>query len=449
MEEEQFAPLASAYFQTELLKFGFPIIFCLCYIVGLLIVRAKKPFLIIPIFAILIALYDSKSPLPYWLMGWLFSLIAIINPAAGLGSFAISVLLRPFELLPAINDDNLFLRPQIWGTVLGCIRLAVRNRLHFFITRTEIAGFLFLGWCWVSAAFSGNSIAALEFVNDGVSLSVIFCALFVVVCGSAPALVLFRRFFMTGIFGLLCAAILMNFIKPPEAERLTFFGQFGDPNDLIAATIPGLSQAVRWVLGETGFLRFVGVGWIATFGTILFASASRGGFLASGVVAVFEGRHYKMRKYIYVFLALAMAVVGAYSLSQRNTSEMAESAAKRRDILISGVRMAIRNPIFGVGPNQFAEFVQSYNYGGTYIAKKEAHNSWLKCLAETGLVGLFFFVAMFVFALKDALKINEGGVLVGLMICITFLTMTYALVLFFTCLMLSRSKILLGKDSER
>ena len=60
----------------------------------------------------------------------------------------------------------------------------------------------------------------------------------------------------------------------------------------------------------------------------------------------------------------------------------------------SGVRMLAHNPLFGVGFGQFPENYQTFARNPVHWEPRDAHNSFVKAAAETGLAGFIPFMAL-------------------------------------------------------
>ena len=96
--------------------------------------------------------------------------------------------------------------------------------------------------------------------------------------------------------------------------------------------------------------------------------------------------------------------------------------------------MAIRNPVFGVGLDQFPK---NYGmYGAANFSEggdRTAHSSWILILSETGFPGLFFLLIIYLLA------INRGWLLADripeLLLCLLGYGVTMSFLLISTWLM--------------
>lgn len=125
----------------------------------------------------------------------------------------------------------------------------------------------------------------------------------------------------------------------------------------------------------------------------IYYTGSRGGFLTTLAIL---GMHFGARTKISVtkltaVAALLLVVFAAAPAYLTNVRDEDRSAQHRVDMWIEGLEMAQADPVFGIGRGHFAD------YTGTLIA----HNSAIEIAAETGLVGIFFWVAVLYLGFKQ------------------------------------------------
>jgi hypothetical protein len=113
--------------------------------------------------------------------------------------------------------------------------------------------------------------------------------------------------------------------------------------------------------------------------------------------------------------ALAALVAGMLLLAGVNdrtsgglmVGQLDASALGRLDMWQSGVRMTATNPIFGVGFGQFPDNYQRYARNPVQWEPLDAHNSFIKAAAETGLVGFIPFMALVFLTLRVGHRSRE------------------------------------------
>jgi len=216
--------------------------------------------------------------------------------------------------------------------------------------------------------------------------------------------------------------------------RVRGLGELSDPNDLaqtIVATLPFLLLA--WRRGR--WLRNAAVVWIPTTMLLygLYLTRSRGGMLALLIVlfAVFRRRLGRVT-------SLAVAGLGAVALvalgfAGGRTMGMDESASSRIDAWADGIQMLKSSPVWGVG---YGNFIDHHHL--------IAHNSFVHCFAELGLVGYFIWLGILVITLAQIAAVarlvseepfaswarTQQLSLTGFLAAAWFLSRTYSTLLF-------------------
>ena len=169
--------------------------------------------------------------------------------------------------------------------------------------------------------------------------------------------------------------------------RVRYRGVLKDPNEValtIAASLPWLVVRTSRKQSIGRFLTLIiALGVVAT--TIIF-SQSRGGILV--LLAVIGT--YSIQKFGWKG-AMVGAILGApmLLLGGRSGDEAKASSDERTEILVEGLNMVTRSPLYGVGWGQF-----------TQHHTLTAHNSYLLAVAELGVVGLVTFGFILYISLK-------------------------------------------------
>ncbi len=181
-----------------------------------------------------------------------------------------------------------------------------------------------------------------------------------------------------------------------EYPRIRGLGIFNDPNDLALALVFMVPFALGPLAG--GVLprsSLVGLPILALLLYGIYLTHSRGGVLALGVsVAVLILRRSGQKAAIPLAAAagVGLMALGPGRLVDALTSD--SSAMDRLWLWSEGLQMLKGAPLFGIGQGLFMDYVA-----------KAAHNSVILALAETGLVGGFFWIATFYFAARDLMKV--------------------------------------------
>ena len=121
---------------------------------------------------------------------------------------------------------------------------------------------------------------------------------------------------------------------------------------------------------------------LATVMTAIYFTDSRGVLLSVGLIVLMEvGKRKGMVKAAVLGAILAVVAVGYTRLSELDVDEA--SAAGRIEAWYQGTLMFKSHPILGVGYGNFTEH-----------HRQTAHNSYMLVLAETGVVGFYFWFAL-------------------------------------------------------
>jgi putative inorganic carbon (HCO3(-)) transporter len=198
-----------------------------------------------------------------------------------------------------------------------------------------------------------------------------------------------------------------------EGSRAAFVGLLGDPNDLALVLLMAMPFLAGVVMVTRGWRRWV-------FGLLLFAvvagivsTQSRGGFLGMGAAGFILLREkIKSRAMQLAIVGFGMVVLMAASgMSKRSsggagTDGIDESAQGRLDAWVAGARMLKARPVLGVGMERFADNYPSYVSNAVIWTKLEAHNTFVKAIAETGFVGFVPFMAMVILSFRSAFRVR-------------------------------------------
>lgn len=219
--------------------------------------------------------------------------------------------------------------------------------------------------------------------------------------------------------------------------RIRGMGFLNDPNDFAQAIVmvsPLLWGA--WVQGRKLRNLFVVIlpGGLLAYALVL--TQSRGAIVGVGAMLFFGVRRRlgTTKTTVLLVLLLAVAVIGNM-VGGRGFSTQERSAEERIEAWQVGIQLLRARPLTGAG---FGNFID-HNY-------LTAHNSFVLCFAELGLIGYFVWLALIVIAYKglslsvEQLPTNSSerkmaallrSSLVGFLACAWFLSRTYAPGLYF------------------
>lgn len=225
--------------------------------------------------------------------------------------------------------------------------------------------------------------------------------------------------------------------RPPERaviKRIRALGFLADPNDFAQALICLLPLLfVAWEKRRP-FRNAVLV--LVPSGAVLWAvllTRSRGGLVAlAGVIAaaVIYRQRPGVRRPVGI-AALVSAIPGFVLLFGYAKADA--SAVSRLEAWSAGLQMLKSSPVWGVGFGQFTEYHE-----------RVAHNSFVQCFAETGLVGYFLWLACITVALLRVSSVADDAEdralarwaralrlsLIGFLVAALFLSRTTSTMLF-------------------
>ncbi|SHO55067.1 O-antigen ligase family protein [Vibrio quintilis] len=199
-----------------------------------------------------------------------------------------------------------------------------------------------------------------------------------------------------------------------EGSRVTvgrdLGSMLGDPNDLALVLMFPLafSISLSTTKGIPWPQRLLGLLATALLMSAVIATQSRGGLLGSlAVFGIFALRLIRSKVLLLTLGAIAaLLLYSVAGISDRASGGAAEegvdaSAMGRLYAWEAAFKMALDNPLFGVGLNNFYSnyFFYSPHWDGLNHA---VHSTWFGVLAETGFLGLIIFVSFIVSLIRTA-----------------------------------------------
>src|SRR5580704_16316755 len=184
--------------------------------------------------------------------------------------------------------------------------------------------------------------------------------------------------------------LLSNIFSPEDnvigqLSRIRGAGFLSDPNDLAQILLIALPLAfVAWRRGRVVANFFVVLVPAALLLWTTYLTHSRGGLIALAAVALMAARKKlgttasMVLAGVFIFGMLALDFTGGRGIS-------AADGADRLEAWASGLEMFKSAPVFGIGFDGFTELYEI-----------TAHNSFVLCLAELGLLGSTLWMALLV-----------------------------------------------------
>jgi O-antigen ligase len=230
----------------------------------------------------------------------------------------------------------------------------------------------------------------------------------------------------------LIAWLSRNQVDDATGRLLGASGAFGNPNDLaivLALTLP--LSFYLFIIFQSALLKLV---WAIVAIVLCYVSVltlSRSGFLALLSAVLVLAIHFGVKTgkkamivgiVVGTILVLVIAAPESYTSRIQSIfnseldgpgirSDATGSRESRRQLMIKSIETTIKNPVFGVGPGQFAEASGSWHV---------SHNIFLQFSTECGLPGLFIFLLLLSQSFRNLrraetslTKMSEGWILVG------------------------------------
>ncbi|HJU75538.1 MAG TPA: O-antigen ligase family protein [Gemmatimonadaceae bacterium] len=203
--------------------------------------------------------------------------------------------------------------------------------------------------------------------------------------------------------------------------RISWNNMFSNPNDLAALLLSPLGVAAGLLYTERHkYLRTAALVGVALISLIVFLTQSRGGILAlaffGAIVIARQKRRLRMLPALIGVLAVVVLFAPdsvwtrlknlrtATSSGELLKAEDQGSAEQRFEIWKVAVAISKDHPFTGAGLGAYPYYHWSYarmtmqNFKRTSRGLRDAHSSYLTALAETGVPGLVFWLAVFISA---------------------------------------------------
>ena len=199
--------------------------------------------------------------------------------------------------------------------------------------------------------------------------------------------------------------------------RAAWLHIFENPNDLAAMSLLQLSMVAGLLAsGVKGWLRWVSVGGIVALPLVILVTQSRGALVASGVFLIALAWSQRRRiKPSTVLKALPLVAVLLYFAPKgvwnrleglrhaTDTSRLSEvdaegSARQRFEIWKIATKVFVDHPVVGVGLGVYHKVHEQYALSEEFDpigrGDRDTHSTYLRLLAETGVVGFALFVGL-------------------------------------------------------
>lgn len=366
-----------------------------------------------------------------------FSLLLICNPERAILFLCV---LFPFNNLIIFRIGMFDIRFIEITWILCCIVLLIqqslfkKNYLNLQFEKYDLLFLCFIMTCLLGILNSENDIVVLKESLQLVYLYSLFVVLRSIFTKSKNTLFFIKCIFWTTIIFCLFGFIKMILGSFP-LSRITVDVLGGDIELIKSSTkiqlteISGMSltrlDSLFWGPVGTANLLIIQYYLISTLKIrckgilktaiviFLILTGSRAAWLGFYLLFIFNvliEKKYRVAKFAISIFTIAVFISLLPSLRERSMELFSISEASSRNHFVywgAALEMFKNNPLLGVGAGCFPLHVAESEYFivfRVYAVSGDAHNIFLKVLAENGIIGLLFFVAFLVVLLKPMIK---------------------------------------------
>ena len=174
-------------------------------------------------------------------------------------------------------------------------------------------------------------------------------------------------------------------------DRIRYLGTLGDPNDFAQFLLVNIAfLGMWWKKGRAVSNTFCVLLPCAFFVLGIYLTHSRGGLLAFLLLPLVVLRR-KLGS-VGAAISAALLAIGAAAVSfTGNRGISVSEGSDRLSLWSEGLQGFKQSPIFGIGYRQFDELTGSLT----------AHNSFVLCFTELGIVGFFFWLGLVVLTVME------------------------------------------------
>ena len=274
--------------------------------------------------------------------------------------------------------------------------------------RSKAAVFLLLFFIWmaIAAIFSSWRGGSFERVRS-YGQNELFMLIVVggLVVGWKEIRLVFHTLALSGLVVLIVARVFLR--SDGGRFSLDFAGTIANANDLATHVLLLLPFMLYVVMDKKAMflMRLLYAAAIPYSLYIVLGTASRGCLLGLAGGALFWFLRAPMKQKMLAVILLPMLLVPALALLPKQTfdrlntlsgkrnEEADESAASRSYLFYKGVEFTLQRPLFGVGPDQFANFEgASSRAAGQHGNWHQTHCTWVQISSECGIPALLFFL---------------------------------------------------------
>ena len=354
-------------------------------------------------FAIAVLAVRSMNLAIFGWAGALFLTMLLVDPFIGLVNYLAFLYIRPQDFLPALTGMPIMLALGAGTAALVFVHQALRQRA---LVIARVPQHLFALWVYIAVVASrmamGHVRGAFEATLDFVPTVLMYFLLVELTTTQTRVKAVFITM-MHLTFVLAVQGIIQYYTgaglggQESYKGRIQAVGIFADPNDLALVINTVLPLCLILIAKSRSALVRLYNGFLAAvFIFAIFLTESRGGLLSLGAMAMLFFYH-RFGKIVGIPMGI-MAMVALVLLGPRMDTISTEEASSygRLEAWSLALDLFKESPLFGIGYNHFMD----YHF-------RTAHNSYLLCVAELGLFGLYPWLMMFYISYKNTLFVEK------------------------------------------
>ncbi len=290
----------------------------------------------------------------------------------------------------------------------------------------------FLAWACVGLATSDYGWIVWDQIVDLAKICGVMIVAVNVLTSSARL-----RFFMVAFLGFFAfypvrGALFSFFLYHGNVDgRAAWNYVYANPNDFAAFCLLPLSLSIGMLFSErVRWVRYCAASGVVILPFVILLSQSRGAFIALVTFAVLVIKGQKRGRGRILLLASAAAIVIGLAVPSTVWTRMstlskvtnAQSAATAQDEGSARQRLEIwrvartifaEHPITGVGLGAYSEAHFTYamrpEFDRIALGHRDAHSTYFRLLAESGLIGFLLFMGMIAATVYDAERTRRRG----------------------------------------
>lgn len=386
--------------------------------------------------------------------------LSLLHPVVAVSFFVANLLMRPWELVQ--TNALLTAMPRLLAavTILSWVIHRLRARKASFVWGFGPTAFVALfGWIALSIALSPTLDVDMPILTALLPPIAVVSLLILNSVDAPEDLELLKSSITLAVAGLTSTAIYLT-VTSGTGGRLQGTSLLGNANDIgaviaLATPFPALAllRKGREFGGRAADLVCLGI-----FAAGLLLSQSRGailslaaaGFVYALIVSQSIGRTLKRMALIAPIPMLFMLAI------DRDSGDMETSSDSRLNYMVTGFRMVLTSPVWGVGMNNYPRRYEQFTSVFHEWGERTAHSTWVLFMSETGFVGLALFCALYFTAFGRLWRHRKAApdlvlAMVAYGVAMSFLSHSYTIfpyLLVFTALAAARIlKMQTGKGS--